>query len=86
MKATGPVDDAGELYCMDTKGVVTTKDTGFTLVNGLSWSPDDKTMYYTDSWKVKHMETGKTNVSLKFRGNCWTVILIKVIHCPFRFL
>jgi len=51
MKATGPVDDAGELYCMDTKGVVTTKDTGFTLVNGLSWSPDDKTMYYTDSWK-----------------------------------
>jgi len=51
MKATGPVADAGELYCITPDGTLTTKETGVSLTNGLSWSPDNKVMYYTDSWK-----------------------------------
>lgn len=45
-KLTDPV---GELYRIDAGLACRTMDTGFTLSNGLGWSPDNRTMYFTDS-------------------------------------
>jgi sugar lactone lactonase YvrE len=39
----------GALYCFDTPGSARRLDTGFLVSNGLGWSPDDKTMYFTDT-------------------------------------
>lgn len=39
----------GVLYRFDPDGSVHTMDTGFTIPNGLVWSPDNKLMYLTDS-------------------------------------
>lgn len=38
----------GTLYCLDNGLRVRAMDTGFILSNGLGWSPDNKTMYFTD--------------------------------------
>jgi sugar lactone lactonase YvrE len=37
------------LYRLDPDGTVHTMDTGFTICNGMGWSPDNRTMYFTDS-------------------------------------
>lgn len=37
------------LYRLDADGSVHTMETGITISNGIGWSPDNKTMYYTDS-------------------------------------
>jgi sugar lactone lactonase YvrE len=37
------------LYRLDPDGSVHTMETGVTISNGIGWSPDDKTMYYTDT-------------------------------------
>ena len=37
------------LYRLDPDGSVYTMETGVTISNGIGWSPDDKTMYYTDT-------------------------------------
>lgn len=43
------VRDSGSLYRLDSDGRVSRMDSGFICSNGLGWSPDDKTMYFTDS-------------------------------------
>jgi sugar lactone lactonase YvrE len=50
----GTVDDkcvraSGSLYRLDSGGAVSRMDSGFICSNGLGWSPDDRTMYFTDS-------------------------------------
>ncbi|MRT13753.1 SMP-30/gluconolactonase/LRE family protein [Enterobacteriaceae bacterium RIT711] len=42
-------DGSGYLYRLDPDGQWHTVDSGFTLINGISWSPDCKTLYVTDS-------------------------------------
>jgi sugar lactone lactonase YvrE len=39
----------GNLYRLDPDHSVTRMDTGFAISNGIGWSPDWKTMYFTDS-------------------------------------
>lgn len=39
----------GELYRIDGSLRCSTMDKGFTISNGLGWSPDDRTMYFTDT-------------------------------------
>jgi sugar lactone lactonase YvrE len=43
------IRDSGSLYRLDRDGRVDRMDGGFICSNGLGWSPDDKTMYFTDS-------------------------------------
>ena len=42
-------DAESSLYRLDLDGSVRTMETGITISNGIGWSPDDHTMYYTDS-------------------------------------
>lgn len=44
---TGESDNS--LYRLDPDGSVRLMDTGFGVPNGIGWSPDDQTMYFTDS-------------------------------------
>ena len=39
----------GSLYRIDADMSITRMESGITGSNGIAWSPDDKTMYYTDS-------------------------------------
>jgi L-arabinonolactonase len=39
----------GELYRIDPGFACITMDRGFTISNGLAWSPDQRTMYFTDT-------------------------------------
>jgi len=39
----------GKLYLIDTDGSISIQDEGIELSNGLGLSPDEKTLYYTDS-------------------------------------
>lgn len=39
----------GKLFAIDADGAVRVLDEGFHLANGLGWSPDTKTLYFTDS-------------------------------------
>jgi len=38
----------GKLYCM-ANGAVSIVDRGFTISNGIGWSPDNRVMYFTDT-------------------------------------
>jgi sugar lactone lactonase YvrE len=40
---------AGALHCLDLDGTVRTVLDGLTVSNGLGWSPDDRTVYLSDS-------------------------------------
>ncbi len=43
-------DDKGSsLYRLDPDGAIHTMETGIMISNGIGWSPDIQTMYYTDS-------------------------------------
>ena len=42
------VTPIGGLHRLDADGSVRTLDRGIKLANGLGWSPDDRTMYFTD--------------------------------------
>jgi sugar lactone lactonase YvrE len=46
---------AGSVYRLDHDGTVTTVLTGVTISNGLAWSPDSRTMYFTDSFLGSHV-------------------------------
>ena len=48
---TGSIGDDknSKLYRLDPDGSINTMETGITISNGIDWSPDDRTMYYTDS-------------------------------------
>jgi sugar lactone lactonase YvrE len=37
------------LYCLDVDGTFRVAETGSIISNGIGWSPDNKTMYYSDS-------------------------------------
>jgi sugar lactone lactonase YvrE len=39
----------GSLYRLDADGSIHLMETGLTISNGIGWSPDNKTMYLTDS-------------------------------------
>jgi sugar lactone lactonase YvrE len=39
----------GSLYRLDPDGSIHTMETGLKVSNGISWSPDNKLMYLTDS-------------------------------------
>lgn len=39
----------GSLYRLDPDGAIFVKETGVLISNGIGWSPDHRTMYYTDS-------------------------------------
>ena len=39
----------GNLYRLDPDHTLSRMDTGFVISNGIGWSPDSKTMYFTDS-------------------------------------
>jgi len=43
----------GRLYRLDVDGSVNIMQTGMTICNGLGWSPDLKTMYFTDT--LRHL-------------------------------
>ena len=42
-------DTGSSLYRLDPDGAIHTMETGITISNGIGWSPDGQTMYYTDS-------------------------------------
>ncbi|MCR4268564.1 SMP-30/gluconolactonase/LRE family protein [Nitratireductor sp. ZSWI3] len=42
-------EGSGRLYRLDPDGSWHEGDSGFTLINGLDWSPDSRTLYVTDS-------------------------------------
>ena len=52
-KPAEPVLNQGSLFCLNNDLTVSTKINGsIDISNGISWTSDHKTMYYTDSLKV----------------------------------
>jgi sugar lactone lactonase YvrE len=49
MNEEHPESSDGCLYRLDPDGSVHRMATGFTVSNGIGWSPDNQTMYFTDS-------------------------------------
>lgn len=45
------MESSGYLYSFDQDGCWRTIDNGFTLINGIDWSQDNKTLFVTDSIK-----------------------------------
>ncbi len=45
----GNLDPNNNLYRLDPDGSIHTLETGITISNGIGWSPDNNTMYFTDS-------------------------------------
>ena len=46
-------DPKGRLYRLDPDGTLTQMEQHMTISNGLGWSPDNKTFYYTDGLKYR---------------------------------
>jgi sugar lactone lactonase YvrE len=46
-----PEGTDGVLYRLDPDGSVQRMDDGFSLSNGLGWSPDRRTLYFTDTFR-----------------------------------
>lgn len=47
----GTAANRGNLFRVDPDGSWRKMDSGFTVANGLGWSPDNKHMYFTDSFR-----------------------------------
>lgn len=47
----GTAANRGSLFRVDADGSWKRMDTGFTVPNGLGWSPDDRKMYFTDTYR-----------------------------------
>ncbi|CAN5728114.1 SMP-30/gluconolactonase/LRE family protein [soil metagenome] len=47
----GTAANRGNLFRVDADGSWKKMDSGFTVPNGLGWSPDDKRMYFTDTFR-----------------------------------
>jgi sugar lactone lactonase YvrE/DNA-binding IclR family transcriptional regulator len=47
----GTAANRGSLFRVDADGSWKRMDTGFTVPNGLGWSPDDRRMYFTDTFR-----------------------------------
>ncbi|MEU2350519.1 SMP-30/gluconolactonase/LRE family protein [Modestobacter sp. NPDC049651] len=64
---------ASTLYRVDLDGTVTTVFDGLTISNGIGWSPDDRTMYLSDSgnavvWAMDYdLDTGRVGERRDFR-------------------
>jgi L-arabinonolactonase len=43
-------ETSGSIYCLDADRSVHRVDRGLSCVNGIAWSPDDRTMYACDTW------------------------------------
>jgi len=58
-----------KLFHMSPEGVVTVKDTGIGLANGIGWSSDQQTMYLVDSYQgiILAYTTSKSDASLSQR-------------------
>ena len=51
MNSEQPEEPHGSLYRFDPDGSVHTMDSGFTVSNGLGWSPDQRTFYFIDTFR-----------------------------------
>ena len=47
----GAAANRGHLFCVEGDGSWKKADSGFTVPNGIGWSPDNKTMYVTDTYR-----------------------------------
>mgnify|MGYP006280753697 CR=1 FL=1 len=47
----GAVANRGSLFRVEADGQFTRMDSGLTVANGMGWSPDNRTMYFTDSFR-----------------------------------
>lgn len=47
----GAAPNRGNLFRVDPDGSVQRMDHGFTVTNGLGWSPDNRRMYFTDTFR-----------------------------------
>ncbi|HSW15625.1 MAG TPA: SMP-30/gluconolactonase/LRE family protein [Ramlibacter sp.] len=47
----GTAANRGSLFRVDADGSWKRMDTGFTVPNGMGWSPDDRRMYFTDTFR-----------------------------------
>jgi sugar lactone lactonase YvrE len=45
------VPGLASLYRLDAGGSCAEMASGYTVANGISWSPDERTMYFADSWE-----------------------------------
>jgi sugar lactone lactonase YvrE len=64
-----PEEPHGSLYRFDRDGSIRTMDTGFTVSNGLGWSPDQRTFYFVDTFRrvVYAYDFSATNGSISNR-------------------
>jgi sugar lactone lactonase YvrE len=51
MNSEKPEEPHGSLYRFDPDGSLHKMDSGFTVSNGLGWSPDQKTFYFIDTFR-----------------------------------